>query len=76
MKQNYKIQHGLEDPKITTIHLASALQLKQDGGIQKGAKSSCSPKGFKVAVPQSFWWHFPLHKGRAKILRCCNFEAP
>ena len=32
MKQNYKIQHGLEDPKQLTIHLALALQLKQDWG--------------------------------------------
>ena len=28
MKQRYKIQHGLEDPKQATIHLALALQLK------------------------------------------------
>ena len=33
-------------------------------------------KGFKVSAAKSFWWHFPLYKGRAKILRCCNFEAP
>jgi len=30
MKQSYKIQHGLKDPKQATIHLAPALQLKQD----------------------------------------------
>jgi hypothetical protein len=22
------------------------------------------------------WSDFPLHKSRAKILRCCNFEEP
>ena len=46
------------------------------GGIQKGAKSSWSSKGFKVEAPQSFWWHFPLYTGRGKILRRYNFEAP
>ena len=30
MKQNYKIQHGLEDPKEAIINLALAVQLKQD----------------------------------------------
>ena len=35
MKQSYKIQHGLEDPKQATIHLALALQLKQDWGYPK-----------------------------------------
>ena len=76
MKQSCKIQHGLEDPKQATIHLALALQLKQDWGYPKGAKSSCSSKGFKVTAPQGFWWDFPLYKGRAKTLRCCKFEYP
>ena len=35
IKESYKIHYGLEDPKQATIHLALALQLKQDGGIQK-----------------------------------------
>ena len=71
MKQNYKIQHVLEDPKQATIHLALPLQLKQDWGYQKCAKNSYISRGFKVTAPQNFWWHFPLYKGRAKM-----FEAP
>ena len=35
MKQSYKIQHGLEDPKQATIYLALGLQLKQDWGYPK-----------------------------------------
>ena len=35
MKQNYKIQHGLEDHKQAIIHLPLALQLKQDWGYPK-----------------------------------------
>ena len=67
MKLSYKFQHGVEDPKQATIHLALALQLMRDGGIQKGAKSSSSSRGIKVAPPQIFWWDFPLLKDIAKI---------
>ena len=45
-------------------------------GIQNGAKISCRSRDFKVAVPQTFCHHFPLHKGRVKTLSCSNFEAP
>ena len=66
MKQSYKLQHGLEDPKQANIHLALALQLKARLGVSK--------KVLKVLVAQmaSKLHHLkvfalPLYKGK-----CCQ----
>ena len=70
MKQSYKLQHGLEDPKQATMNLALSLQIKVRLGVSK--------KVLKVLVAQeaSKIFALPLYKARVKILRCCNFEAP
>ena len=66
MKESSRIQLGLENLKQATIHLAFVLQLKGDGGIPQGAKSSSSSRGFRVALPQISCRHLPLYKDRPK----------
>ena len=75
MKQSYKIQHGRENPKQATIHLALALQLKKDEGIQKSAKSSCSSKGIKVAAPQTIGGIFLYIKVEQKFWDAATLKS-
>ena len=76
MKQNTKIQLGLEDPKQANHPLGFYPPTKgRLWGIQKGAESSCVSRGLRVAAPQSFWWHFSFYKCRAKALSCATLKS-
>ena len=54
MKQNYKIQHVLEDPKQATIQLALPLQLKQDGVSKKVLKVLVAQRALKLQYLKVF----------------------
>ena len=68
MKQNYKIEHVLEDPKQATIHLALPLQLKQDWGYPK--KKSLQLKRLQSYNSSNFLLYLYVEENATK-----NFEV-
>ena len=70
MKQNTKIQLGLEDPKLATVHLAFTLQLKGGWGYPKRCKKILYLKWLHSSSISKFLLYLYIKKNAVK-----NFDV-